>query len=61
MDKNLYTLLEDEDGIIDEADLKASLIGLLDHSLDHMPSATPDDLSCVARLRAQVAILLSSF
>lgn len=61
MDKELYTLLIDEDGFIDEADFKVSLIALFDEALERMPTATPDDLSAVARLRAQVAIHLANF
>ncbi len=59
MDKELYTLLADEEGKIISEDLKESLIGLLDYSLDSMADCTPDDLSCIARLRAQVKILLT--
>lgn len=60
MDKQLYVLLEDSNGKILKADLKASLIGLLDYSLDNMADANGDALSSIARLRAQVAILLSA-
>lgn len=60
-DKIISTPLKDGQGKILPTDLKDSVLALFDYALKNTPTATNAQLTAIARLRAQVTILLNGF